>query len=537
MLLALACAKMLWGLQQYVDVVGGDDAVYINLGRSFPGKLMPDFAPIYVLWLKLLRVLTGDPITAYYINIGSMVLFPAIALLAFLRRVGLSWWWAVLFSLLYLSSEVNNHLSWNPHVGHMAAGLLLLWMAWVVKEKDPLVIVLSGAMAALVIAYVRPEFFLAYMALSGIWVLLLLWQAWRRTLRWDIRLKRLVLLFVVASGALIAGIGIPLGQDAWRSWVAIFQHVIYNYALRNDLPYPFMESFNMTEYWKMFAGESTDLKEIVSRNLPEIKAHLAYNFTTYWGNFSTNIAEVLVPRKMFFNAPLWAQAVVLLAVASLIISVGRIADAGRDSLRNRIGKYRWLIFTLLVICGPGIFFSFLIFPRDHYFIAHLPFYYALLFLVLIPERFFRRERKGSLVIFAGLILLLLVPTIQRYEYEKIWGRYDRVTLVHDVRALQQLPVYDRKVRLMERESNLAAFLEGNCPVWFPYKEIPFDTFIESNAVDIILVSEAMRLDRIYRDDPAFHAFFEGGYRKDWRKLTVVASGNNIFVRRSLYGDW
>jgi hypothetical protein len=530
-LLALVCTKMLWGMQQYVDVVGGDDAMYINLGRSLPGKLMPDFAPIYVVWLKLLRVITGDPILAYYINIGCMVLSPAIAFLFFLRGAGLAWWAAMLFPVLLMSSEVVTHLGWNPHIGHLAAGLLLFWLAWVVKETYPPVIVFSGALAALVISYVRPEFFLAYMALSGLGLLMLLWFKWQGGLIWSIRLKRLLLTYVILSAVLVLAIGIPLGQDAWRSWVAIFQHVVYNYALRNDLPYPFMESFNMTEYWKMFAGESTDVKEILQRNMPEIKAHLAYNFTAYWKLVYVSIAEVLVPRKMFSGIQLWGQWVAIMGVLYVVYSGTRLQRAKGDTVRARLHQHGWLLFTTLVICGPGIFFSFLIFPRDHYFMAHLPLYLMFLFLVLLPIGSFRRERKGRLVIITGLLLLLLVPTITKFEYEKIWGSYDKVTLVHDIRALQALPVYEEKVRLMERETNLAAFLKGNCPVWFPYKEQPFDVFIDSNEVDIILVSEAMRIDRIYRDDTAFHAFVRGGYREYWERIPVEASGDEIYLRK------
>jgi len=533
MLLLALCTKLLLGVQHYLDISGGDDAMYLNLSRNLPGRLMPDFAPLYVVWLKLLVVLSGDPISAYYLNLGCMVLFPALALAFFLYRAGFPAWSTTLFSGLFLCSQVILHLSWNTYVGHLAAGLLLFWLAWSVQSEDPLLVMLTGSIAALIISYARPEFFLAYMTVSGLWVILFVWRKWIGRLSWTRKHTRLLILYITLSLVTMMGIGIPLGQDAWRSWVAIFQHIIYNYALRHDLPYPFMESFNMTEYWKLFAGNSTDLKEIVTRNIPEIKAHLAFNFKEYWRVLSHNLGEVLVPARLFFNIPVWAQWGAILAVIFIGYFTGSRGGRSGTGLLNRLRKHSWLLFTLLVISSPGILFSFLIFPREHYLVAQLPFYLAFILLVLLPQNIVYWQPGKWALPCVAFLLLLLSPRIQEQQYEKIWGNYKKRTLVHDIKAIRELPVFDHKIRLLERETNMAAFLPGNCPVWFPYKEMPFDRFIDSNQVDIILVSEAMRIDRLYKNDPAFQQFTSGAYANDWQKLRVIASGDNIYIRKAL----
>jgi hypothetical protein len=107
--LALAATRVLWGVDEVIDITLSDEILYLHGGvtlleRGFP---RPQWAPLYSVWYFLLSFFTPNNLWLYYFNSITLTSLTPVLLYIALRRLEVSLIISFLISGLYLLSFSN----------------------------------------------------------------------------------------------------------------------------------------------------------------------------------------------------------------------------------------------------------------------------------------------------------------------------------------------------------------------------------------------------------------------------------------------
>ena len=84
-LLILAGVRVYYNIYSYMDIVYGDEVIYMKTGLNMTQQFNRDWCPLYCLWYKLLSFFIHDTITLYYFNfVFIAVLATVLIYIAFL---------------------------------------------------------------------------------------------------------------------------------------------------------------------------------------------------------------------------------------------------------------------------------------------------------------------------------------------------------------------------------------------------------------------------------------------------------------------
>lgn len=275
--LMVAVVRFASRVPTWFDLTISDDSDYMYFGVHFfdpvrTGQSAGDWAPLYRLWFYGLSRWIADTAILYYAAIILMgVLIPWTAYML-LRRWRRPPWFAGLVAVWLLI----HYLTWfpQPHVGLFAVEVLLLvwwvslafphrWQRWV-----------SFAAGSLLVAYVRPEFFLTTVIATVVAAVEVFFQ-WRREKalpRPGWALGAVVLL----GGGLWLWWGAPVSHA--RSVYAFGQHFAANAAC---LQLDWARGLHWEEIFQREFGAASTLGQAVQANPLAVLRHMLCNGRTF----------------------------------------------------------------------------------------------------------------------------------------------------------------------------------------------------------------------------------------------------------------
>lgn len=499
--------------------LGFDDECWIlEAGLALPTRPLPpaEYGPLYAVWYRILGALEPDPVSLYTFNWVVLQLGLAGLLYALALRSGAPRLAAGVVTIAWSLSYI---ITVWPFAVYFSTAVLALGALATTFQTDRLGATATLAITTAAAAFVRPELAIPGMTLSAIvvvWSVTRAVRARRRRALWA------AIAVPTTIAALVHVFGSPLAGG--RSYFAFEQHYAMNRVQAGGLDLDPMTAYQSTlaadfphaESIVEAAGENPSaFAWHVGRNARLLPERLAWCWTT----------DDYVP-------PALSVALSLILLAVLGAGAFALVRRARSVSPRLIG---WL--PIWIPLGASFLAANLvIYPRDHYFVSFGFFATATLAaasgaLSWQPRRF--ASFVGPAGLAGALLLLALLPTYRRGAMPSLFeprgsppptewdGR-------NTVEALRALGLRGERV-VLEPEYSRAVY--AGIPFrWVPHgeKDRPFSELIRHHDVDVVILTQRLRDDARYRDDPEFRAFLEGsdqlGFVLHWvpRSITIIA---------------
>ncbi|HUT23910.1 MAG TPA: DUF4214 domain-containing protein [Sumerlaeia bacterium] len=532
LILLLAGLKFTFGVEDVFDVSLHDDSYYLYRGVVLreEGLPHPSWAPVYVLWHFALSLIRSDRIGLYFLNCKILTGLLPIGLFLLLRRHRVAPLAALCVSFFLLISGAN--LPTWPKPSHFSVLLALVFLILTSRTKSLWRMVFWHSLGALLVSYVRPEFFLAYLVLVA--CLFVLTGMRRKSPRFGQCACGLIALLVVSGAALaVLGTPAPTASDAQvgkydymekRGFFAFAQHFAVNWAswTKSDLePWRYWQSIVFESFGDVNSIEDAFLASpaLFSRHVRSNVFGAARRFPS----FASDHYPLLCPDSPFFRiVEQW------LAIVAAVFAVCKWRGKWRGRLARRCQEEKGTFLVFGAYFFSSLVAILLIYPRGHYLL--MPFVLVLIPLSLLV---FREEGVPRLVgtkplVLLGVALVSVAPSVGSR------APADRSN-VATIGFIQSLSV-DREVLLLAPDPY--HFYLGDNYKWFPTLEKPpgVDAFLDDNKINMIVVSEGLRKDIRPSVEREWARFFKAPNAKGFLQMEIPFTGRQLLVEETLMTD-
>jgi hypothetical protein len=471
-------------LFQFMDVLFWDEANYMQSGLKITEKFNHSWGPAYAIWYKMISLFESDIIKLYYLNFRLMTILPAIALFVFLAVSNIRVWVSFSLGLFFVFANVNLPI-W-PKVSHYCIFVFVTGLILAKYIPSKLVKIAFISLFALNISYARPEFFLTYLAILGLWFIALFFKEFRD--------KKSILISFVLIGF---GIGIQsiMGNPLFnfqgdRSALAFAQHFMLNYFEWNHIDQDFWITW-MSYYQNLF-GDVTSIKAAYQTNPRLFHLHFLTNFQNYFIQAFELYSDAMLPEKII-QIPQIGR-VIILSLGGIIMIVVSTSSKYINVVANGFKKNTLSIIILLLLMAPTLISCFVIYPRTHYMVFH---YIPLIFIIGIL--FFSKPLESKTfdqytLLFSGVIIamvLLLMPSTKDYDHFDLWRKENSQA---NLKTIEKIKSYNftGPINLLENEGGMNMFLGKNYS-WVRgfMKDTTWTAYLEKEQVDIIYVTPSL----------------------------------------------
>jgi hypothetical protein len=493
----------------FIDIGLYDESSYLKYGLDFFEKIPPaEAAPLYAFWYKILSFINPDTVSLYYLNYRLMTIMPAIGLFVFFRVGGLHQFYALVASV-WLLCMPGNFFIW-PKVSHFALLVFFIGAAIAISQKDLLQKISIFFITFLLIAYIRPEYFISAVILFLLLLFVLLKNILAKKLPPSLASAFLVpsIFFVVC----LFGLGNPMSSGD-RSMLAFGQHFSLNQervSQRSQNPWTNWENTVKTSF-----GDAQGVTSSFLANPSAFLWHATENLKNIPNNVAATFLQTL-PRSERGNIKYSQVFIAAAGLALLFVSYGlylrrlKNANNGRNFFRDGFIKSTEFL-LLFIFLVPSAIAILIIYPRQHHiFLAGwIALSYVVVHFVSAKPKYLV-ERKEILFLLLALVLLTLRQIPAQSEL-------DRQPNLMTIRYLQQLNA-NEKVNILEAEGGFHIYLGPNFKRVAEYeKSRSWNIFLKDREVNMIVVTESLMSDSRFQGDkewlnflknPTAHGFSE-----------------------------
>lgn len=360
LLLGLATYKATYNIQGTTDIGFYDESGYLESGFQLREQPVLD-GFLYRAQYFLLHYVGFRATEAYFVQLGLLILLAGLGVFLACLRSGYSPFLALSFAALtMLTGGLQN--AW-PHITRLSVFLICVFFA-IPGSRDASwrrsnVWLLFGAIT---LCYVRPEFLLTVFILAFLQIV------------YEPLKPRTWIALLLGTGLL--SFFSPFSEG--RGMVAFHQHYLYAKSVDGTfVGNPWLDS---TGAFVSVFGSANTIFEAFIANPSAFLEHIFGNF----GRFPSRAFGVLR----------------ISGAATVMLACGFLLTGYRARIRS-IGRHRILAVSAFVF--PSLFFSLLLYPRDHYLIQLLV---PALFLLPLREQKRSRPMEGTLLQFVGILVLL-----------------------------------------------------------------------------------------------------------------------------------
>jgi len=535
LILGVGMTRILWGLLNCVDIPFGDDSMYLAFSRNFPKIILPDYGPLYVAGYKFFRMITHNDLVAYRMGMFAHVMIPTLALYvsAILFRVPPVL--AAIAAIAFLSNPmILDYGFFNPMVSHPAIAWIFLWMG-LVWRKTPFFQLISALVLSLVIVYYRPEHILTMFMIMSI---LAVWMLLKHKELITLKNSLIIGLALVLIAGTFKIVGKPVGHSGKRSGLAFIQHVGINYLQWKGNPHPWEDHVYFTDYLPEMLGSNSTLenipadpKALLQNSKPLLITHFSYNlkgFLQHW----LKTPALLLPAGIPFWIIYCLDALILLVFALILLLNRQKIPGWWQSFWAHYGML-WLILAAFAATSKAV--SILVYPRVHYFLFSLPFFYFSTWLIMKWGRIlwpFVLPRKDWIFAALALTFLFAAPNVCSKSYMKVGGPDQSSTHIPAIETLWKQNITD-SVRILDREMGIFLYLPGNYRYIDFNKDKPFMQYVNSRQINMIHVTPTLLKDKHYTEDPEFGFFRNNLALLGWKTIPVTGTAVVFWVKEDL----
>lgn len=519
-IILIAGLKFTFGLENTLDIGLSDESSYLYNGVTLwsTGLPHPSWAPLYSLWYFLISLLEPNRVTLYYLNYKLTIILLPILTYVVLRKHAVSIPVSLIISWLLLVSRANA-LTW-PRVSHFALLLILVTFLLIGHKRSLLWSSLFASMGALLVSYVRPEYFVTYVLSTLLFVILFI----RNYKKLDKQHLFGSIAYGLCSILVLGAFGLPITGE--RGMVAFGQHFSLNWVYWNGSD---MNAWiNWREITSRNFGSAHSIQEAFAQNPSAFLKHIAYNLL----NFSRYTPKLLFPENL---TEIPAIVVALLSIGLLIayLLIVHLSNTYYNrllilisSFRKNLQKYTSLLLFVGLFLLPTSVTIIIIYPRDHYLLV-----FALLIIMTTAILLSNPDSKQGQVDLKKLFLLcvLLVFITPGFGQTEKPVRQN-LTIIQYIQSLE----IDEPINLLEAQGGYMVFLDRNYhTVKQSDKNTKFNQFRVDRNINMIVVSDYLSNDTRFQTDPEWHGFLENYRQFGFTQVEIPHSHRKILVQANL----
>uniref|UniRef100_UPI0026278C12 hypothetical protein n=1 Tax=uncultured Chloroflexus sp. TaxID=214040 RepID=UPI0026278C12 len=379
-----------------------------------------------------------------------------------------------------------------------------------------------AAIGALLVSYVRPEYFVSFIVFS----LLLLFLVAHNLLR---RKNTFTSLWPAMMGFLLAVpllvfVGLPIGN---RSMVAFGQHFSVNWVswhkhmidLGPGSMYPWT---NWQDIVSRSFGNVNSVQEAFLANPTIFLVHVFYNLL----RLAKIVPNLLMPQ--FSQNAL--EYTTLIGFVSYILILSRKRNR-QTSLYQNLHQYKTILLTTAIFMIPGIISIAIIYPRDHYLLILVTLTIIGVITILFADSSNQRERDNYKTLSAILaISATLLFLFRPYQEPTIRSN------IETIRLIQSLNI-SRPVNMLEAHGGYDVYLGRNFNRVAEYsKGTNFHEFRLRNNINMILVSNPLISDTRFVSDREWLDFLENHEEFGYVRREVPGTAWYLLIHTSLISE-
>ncbi|QQR98559.1 MAG: hypothetical protein IPK18_03250 [Sphingobacteriales bacterium] len=522
---------------EYLDVSLLDESGYLLLSRFHPIIYPGGYGALYILCYKIAHQFISNDIQLHYTAIIFLTWLPSVVLCIFLYVRRVPWILCVFLSWCLMLSSFIAAFDWWPRISHFAISFLLLYAAISYYLKfNYLKFLLFGALVCGVLAFARPELLMSAYLLIAILIVFVGYQKFylKETINFGLtKWNKIIftILFLIFSLFFLVWKS-PI-KNTGRAYFALGQHYAFN-VLRwenKDMTY----FIRWPEIFEKKFGKSRTFKQMYKNNPAETKRHVIENIKHYFEQTYNFIPELWIPKYILNINSLYKYFIFIVIFIGLLYCLG-FEKYKREFVKNVKSSFIYLLF-FAVIAAPPLFASFIIFPREHYFIMQLPLFIYVLYILISP--FFDLKFKINpkfilplcLIIISGLVLV--TPHISKYPRYNKFAQYENPSYVPYINYIKSLGIKD-KVNLLTIEF-LQIYLPNNfayATEYFTNKPF-YDSLVVAKDINMIYLSSYMENEDRHQSDSTFQNFMYHYKDLNWEKIILKDADGSLFVKKEL----
>jgi len=486
-LLCISGIVLTYHLEQYMDVLLWDEAIYLDRGFLL-WKIIPNtWGPIYSVWYKLLSYIEINKINLYYLNFKIQTISSTCLLYFMLRRYSINIFIAFLLSIIWLHHSYN--LPAWPKISHFSIQLVLLAAIFASYFSSYLIKTIIFSIAFLFCGYARPELYLSFLMSLCLVIYFLVKE------RKSINLPKIVSLAMLVALTLLTYklYRTPFNNnDSQRSVGVLIQHLAYNITTWNQ------QDLLWWYEWKSIISQYLDepfrLKDIVFNSDGIFLKHILYNIKMLIISISNIVVSIFVPYSFFSKRLIFT---ILISITFLLIFY-----SNRIIKSITIKKHRYILLMFVIACLPSISSSIYAYPRTHYLIMLIPLLWLLVAIFINSSTL---NIKYCVLIF--LIFLAFAPKAKDYVYFDMFGTHQGMTNVKTINYIQEKYKSDT-ICIFDADGMLPTLMPKNYIVYdfkslIADEKIYFSDLMQQKQPDLIFVSPTMMKWTKLKDDTLF----------------------------------
>jgi len=502
----IAGLKFTFGLENTLDIWLYDESIYLYRGATLWIKGFPasEQAPLYALWYFILSLFESNRIILYYLNYKLTIVLLPMLVYGMLRRNMVSIPISLVISWFLLISRANA-LTW-PRVSHFALFLILATFIFIGYKRSLLLSSLLSSIGALLVSYVRPEYFLAYVLFVLLFAFLFI-KDYKK-------LGKQYLLGLMAYGlfsAIILGVlGLPITGN--RSMVAFGQHFSLNWVSWNS------SRINPWTNWQEIVshnfGTVHTIPEAFTKNPLAFLKHITYNLRKF-----LIITPTLFLPEYFSVNKISVFIVVSLGISLVVIFLFNIRKKSKEDKRLFIPVSLFLL--------PAFISIILIYPRNHYLLLFNTLTVMIMVILSTIPDFKQRQINFKKLLLLCLTLILVTP---HFGQDKQPTQKTNLITIQFIESLK----IDQPVNLLEAEGGYNIYLGDNFHRIAEYdKNTGFDYFRRERNVNMIIISDTLLNDSRFKSDPEWQAFLTDYHQFGYLQIVIPNTDRKIIVRSDI----
>jgi hypothetical protein len=515
-IIVLACIKFTSGVEHKLDVGLYDESYYLYNGVTVSSNGFPEAnnAPLYSLWYYILSFAEPDRIALYFLNFKLMAILPPLLFYILLRRKGGPLLISSITTLIFLISQAN--LPTWPKVSHFALILMLGALILITRVTSNLVSTAIALVGALLMAYVRPEYFLSFSIFAFAFIIVYA----REQQRLSLVNTGAIISVISISAALIGTLGAPLSGG--RSIFAFGQHFSLNWVAWTD------SALNPWTNWEAILernfGPVQSIPEAFGSNPALFTRHITSNCLKLIQQFPAIFfyhSNILLPPTRTFSL---IEAVVVFALC-----IGFIIKSWPKNVKAVVSTERRFFLFAGIYAFTGMVSSVVIYPRDHYLL--LPLVLTVLLMAIISTKQHSMFSVGwpkqlALIALAGVLVLILTPRFA----DQVAPPRENLATIQTIKSLQ----IDEQVTILEAQGGFNIYAGDNFRRMREFeKDTPFNRFLLAQDIGVIVLSDTLSNDVRFKQDTEWQSFLVHYQQKGFDKIPVPESQRTLFVRKDL----
>jgi len=521
---------------QFLDISMVDETGYMELLNFNPLIYPGGYGPLYIISYKILYQFIPDFVHLHYFAIITLTWLPAVALFYFLRSRKVAYGLALYASWALLCTSYIAAFDWWARTAHYSIFFIFLFLIFTANYKKQIVkLLVFATLFAKILAYVRPELNVTSYMLFGFLVLYVGYVRFYQKQKLNIYFSGFEKISVVVL--LIVYLGMFLiwkspTTNTGRMYFALGQHYTFNTILWNHQERK--EFLHWEETFKAKFGESKTFADMYKNNPEETIKHVTFNIQHYFQQTLDFIPELFLPKVVFKNINSSIKCFFILLLCGLCIF--RIGWQNYwNHLKETISINFVPLFIAFAFAVPSALASFVIYPREHYFIMQLVFLIYLIYVLLTPIiRSYQPQIKYKFVsvIFLVTCLIFITPNVKSYTRYNNFYTYEKPNYLPYIQTIREMKI-DSVVNFLSFEI-LPVYLGKNFRGHAFFSKQPFyDSIIVAKDINMIYMSDVIEKDKRNQADSSFSYFMYNYKNLGWQKLQLKDKWGYLIYKKDL----